>query len=152
MDKKSYTFACKFIMKCATSFIKKGKKEFGDKRLEGGWFIFRVQILPTSNIQKLISSIPKTVFKKVGVAYNYDNLYFFPLFEEIEIVFQSLQKLEHTLIEAIGIGSLKQTDKEYMICNFKMVGDKRQAATGLVQINGLELKWLSKPIFTIEKS
>lgn len=88
MDKKSYTFACKFIMKCATSFIKKGKKEFGDKRLEGGWFIFRVQILPTSNIQKLISSIPKTVFKKVGVAYNYDNLYFFHYLKKLRLFFR----------------------------------------------------------------
>ncbi len=152
MNKVSYKLACKFAMESATSFVEKGKKEFGDKKLEGGWFVFRVQTLPTSNIQNLISSLPETFLKKVGTAYNYDNLYFFPLFEEMEIVFRILQKLEHVLIEAIGVGWLERTEKEYMICNFTMIGDNRQAATGLVQIDCLELKWLSEPIFTIEKT
>ena len=152
MNKESYKLACKFVMESATSFVEKGKKEFGEKKLEGGWFVFRVQPRPTSNIQELIDSISETVFKKIGAAYNYDNLYFFPLFEEMEIAFQTLQKLDNVLIEAIGIGWLERTDKEYMICNFTMIGDNRQGTTGLVQINGLELKWLSEPIFTIEKS
>lgn len=152
MNKESYKVACKFVMESATSFVEEGKKEFGEKKLEGGWFVFRVQTLHTSDIQKLIRSISETVFKKVGVAYNYDNLYFFPLFEEMGIVFQTLQKLEHILIETIGIGWLERTEREYMICNFTMIGDNRRAATGLVQINCLELKWLSEPIFTVEKS
>jgi len=87
MNKKSYKVACKFFKESATNFIEKGKKEFGEKELEGGWFVSRVQTLPASNMQELISSISKTVFKKIGTAYNYDNLYFFPLFEEMEIVF-----------------------------------------------------------------
>jgi len=149
MNKKSYTLACKFFKESATNFIEKGKKEFGEKELEGGWFVSRVQTLPASNMQELISSISKTVFKKIGTAYNYDNLYFFPLFEEMEIVFQTLQKLDHVLIEAIGIGWLEKIEKEYMICNFTMIGENRQATTGLVRINGSELKWLSEPIFTI---
>ncbi len=152
MNKESYKTACKFVMESATSFIEKGKKEFGEKKLDGGWFVFRVQILPTLNIQELIRSIPETVFKKVGAAYNYDNLYFFPLFEEMEIVFQTLQKLNHEYIEAAGVGWFERFEKEFMICNLTMIGNNRQAATGLVQINCLELKWLSDPIFTIQKS
>ena len=149
MNKESYEAARKFVMESALDFVEKGKKEFGERKLEGGWFVIRVQTFPTSDIQNLISSISETVFKKVGTAYNSDNLYFFPLFEEMEIVFQTLQQLNHEDIETAGIGWLKRTEKEFMICNFTMIGDNRQATTGLVQINCLELKWLSDPIFTI---
>lgn len=151
MNEESYNLACKFVMESATSFVEKGKEEFGEERLEGGWFVFRAHVLPTSRIEDLINSISKTVFEKVGVAYNRDNLYFFSLFEEMKIVFQALRKLDNSLIEAIGIGWFEEFEKEYMICNFTMAGNNRQAVTGLVKVNCLELKWLSEPIFTIVK-
>ena len=152
MNKKSYKIACKFVMESALDFIEKGKKKFEKKQLEGGWFVIRLQTLPTSNIRNLISSISETVFKNVGTAYNSDNLYFFPLLEEMEIMFQTLQKLNHEDIEAAGIGWFERFEKEFMICNLTMIGENRQGTTGFVQINCLELKWLSDPIFTIQKN
>ena len=41
MNKESYKLACKFVIESATTIVEKGKKEFGEKKLEGGWFVFR---------------------------------------------------------------------------------------------------------------
>jgi len=151
MNTESYEIACKFLTESALEFVEEGKREFGKKLFEGGWFIIRIQTFPTLDILDMINSIPKTVFKTVGAAYNYDNLYFFPLFEELGIVFQRLQKLNHEDIEAVGVGGLIRTENEFMICDMIMIGDNRQGKAGTVQINSLELKWLSDPIFKIIK-
>jgi len=150
MNNKSYRLARTFITESAADFIEEGTREFGSKELQGGWFIIRVQALPASSMQDLIGSIPGTVPGKMGTAYDPGNLYFFPLFEEMDIVSRVLRELDYMLIESIGIGWLERIDGKCMICNFTMIGDNKRGITGSVSINCLELKWLSEPVFTVE--
>jgi len=151
MNKASYKLACDFVTQCATSFFDKGSESFGKKKLEGGWFIFRVQVIPQVDVMGLIGTIPNAVFQTVGAAYNKDSLYFFALFEEMEIVFSTLRELDPGPIEAVGIGWMEGMEGEHMLCNFTMIGDDRQGFQGVHRLNGLELEWLSEPVFTIEK-
>jgi hypothetical protein len=151
MDEKSYEVACNVISHGVENFVKNAMKEFGDEKLKGGWFIVRVQAIAASKVHNLIKTIPKDFFDKIGMAYNKENIYLFPLFEEMYLVYGALKKFDNKLIDSVGIGWLKGTNEEFMICKFMIVGDNKQGILSTARINGLELMWLSEPIFNIQK-
>lgn len=116
------------------------------------FLVIRIQIKEKENINKLIEQFPKELFKSIGGAYNYDNLYFFVLPEYWEKLFEELDKINSEIIECTGQGFFEKTVKRDLILDMHMFYEKKKILTGKIKVNIPELKWLSEPIFRLDEA
>lgn len=135
------------------SFLKEvafGLKEKFKEELP--FLIIRIQTLEGENIDKLIEQFPEELFKDIGSAYNYDNLYFFVLPEYLKKLFSELDKINSEIIECIGQGFFEKTTEKDLCLDVCMFYEKKKARKGTVKVNIPELKWLSEPIFRLDEA
>ena len=110
-----------------------------------------IRILEKENINHLIKQFPTELFKEIGCAYNYDNLYFFVLPEYLEKLFLELDKVDAKIVECLGFGFFDKAVKKDLLLDMFLFYEKKKARKGTVKVNIPELHWLSEPIFLLEE-
>jgi len=143
MNKKDYGIALGFI----GDYLSRLKKEFKSKM---PFAVLRIQIKPDSKTNEITDKISGDIFSKIPAAYNYDNIYFFVLPEDIEEAISMLESIKPLNIETIGSGFIEETKGKSLVCNFAMMYENRRCLHGPVEIDGTELEWIGEPVFTID--
>ena len=147
MKQKDYDFNLKFLEETSLGMLSLSKK----KRFELPFRIYRIQIKPDTNIYEILTQIEESFFDKISTAYNYDNIYFFAVPEDFELVLETLKNLNPESIETIGAGFIDKIENQFLSVEFFMHYKNKRASRGIVKIDGIELEWKGEPAFILEK-
>ncbi|MBS3096625.1 hypothetical protein J4480_04250 [Candidatus Woesearchaeota archaeon] len=147
MKQKDYDFNLKFLEETSLGMLSLSKK----KRFELPFRIYRIQIKPDTNVYGILTQIQESFFDKISTSYNYDNIYFFAVPEDFELVLETLKNLNPESIETIGAGFIDKIENQFLSIEFFMHYKNKRASRGIVKIDGAKLEWKGEPAFTLEK-
>ena len=148
MKKEDYNFNLKFLEETSLGMLDLSKK----KGFELPFRIYRIQIKLDSNIHEILTQIQESFFDKISTAYNYDNIYFFVVPEDFELVLETLKNLNPENIETIGAGFIDKIENQFLLVEFFMHYENKRTLRGIVKIDGAELEWKGEPAFNLEKN
>ena len=147
MKQKDYDFNLKFLEETSLGMLNLSKK----KGFELPFRIYRIQIKLDTNVHEILTQIKESFFDKISTAYNYDNIYFFAVPEDFELVLETLKNLNPESIETIGAGFIDKIENQFLSVEFFMHYENKRSTKGIVKIDGVELEWKGEPAFTLEK-
>ena len=148
MKKEDYDFNLKFLEETSLGMFDLSKK----KGFELPFRIYRIQIKLDTTVHEILTQIQESFFDKISTAYNYDNIYFFVVPEDFEIVLETLKNLNPENIETIGAGFIDKMENHFLLVEFFMHYENKKALKGIVKIDATELEWKGEPAFTLEKT
>lgn len=122
------------------------------KKFQLPFRIYRIQIKPNANVHEILVQIEESFFNNISTAYNYDNIYFFVVPEDFELIIETLKNINPEIIETTGAGFIEKIENQYILVEFFMHYENKKALKGIVKIDGTELEWKGEPAFTLEKS
>lgn len=147
MKQKDYDFNLKFLEETSLGMLTLSKK----KGFELPFRIYRIQIKLDTNVHEILTQIEESFFDKISTAYNYDNIYFFAVPEDFELVLETLKNLNPESIETIGAGFIDKMENQFLFVEFFMHYENKRSSRGIVKIDGVELEWKGEPAFILEK-
>ena len=147
MKQKDYDFNLKFLEETSLGMLNLSKK----KRFELPFRIYRIQIRIDTNVHEILTQIEEAFFDKISTAYNYDNIYFFTVSEDFNLVLETLKNLNPESIETIGAGFIDKIENQFLLVEFFMHYENKRSTKGIVKIDGIELEWKGEPAFIVEK-
>ena len=147
MKQKDYDFNLKFLEETSLGMLDLSKK----KGFELPFRIYRIQIKLETNIHEILTQIRESFFDKISTAYNYDNIYFFVIPEEFNLVLETLKNLNPENIETIGAGFIDKIENQFLLVEFFMHYENKRTLRGIVKIDATELEWKGEPAFTLER-
>ena len=148
MKQKDYEVSIKFLEETSMKMLDLSKK----KRFELPFRIYRIKININENVHEIVTQIEESFFDKISTAYNYDNIYFFAVPEDFELLLETLDNLNPEIIETIGAGFIDKIENQFLFIEFFMHYENKRASRGIVKIDGTELEWKGEPAFILEKS
>ncbi len=147
MKQKDYDSNLKFIEETSLGMLNLSK----EKGFELPFRIYRIQIKLGTNVHEILTQVQESFFDRVSTAYNYDNIYFFAVPEDFELVHEALTNLNPENIETIGSGFIDKIENQFLFVEFFMHYENKRAMKGIVKIDGTELEWKGEAAFILEK-
>ena len=148
MKKKDYQFISVFLEDTSNQMLKLSKK----KEFDLPFRIYRIQTKIGANVHEILIQIEEIFFESISTAYNYDNIYFFVVPEDFELMHETLKNLNPDIIETIGAGFIDKIENQYIFVDFIMQYENKKALKGIIKIDGTELEWKGEPAFILEKT
>ena len=148
MKKKDYQFILGFLEDTSNQMLKLSK----EKAFDLPFRIYRIQIKIGANVHEILTQIEEKFFDSISTAYNYDNIYFFVVSEDFELMLETLKNLNPDSIETIGAGFIEKMENQFLLVEFIMQYENKKALKGIIKIDATELEWKGKPAFTLEKT
>ena len=148
MKQKDYQFILEFLEDTSNQMLKLSKKKTFDLPFR----IYRIQIKIGTNVHEILTQINESFFDNISTAYNYDNIYFFVVPKNFEIMIETLKNLNSDIIETIGAGFIEKIENQYLFVDFFMQYENKKALKGIIKMDATELEWKGEPAFTLEKT
>src|SRR3989338_10329987 len=91
------------------------------KKFQLPFRIYRIQIKPNTNVHEILVQIEESFFDNISTAYNYDNVYFFVVPEDFELIIETLKNINPEIIETIGAVFFEKIEIQNFLFNFFLI-------------------------------